>query len=80
MVLAGVTARRSDRGGLLLLAPWLTFSALMGLSIVAAMALIAHAHLGASVPATVIVGLVVAASAAALVRVLRSSDVLARSA
>ena len=74
MVWAGVTARRGDRGGLLLLAPWLTFSALMGLSILAAMALISHADLGASVPATTVVGLVVVASVSALWRVLRSTE------
>ena len=74
MVWAGVTARRGDRGGLLLLAPWLTFSALMGLSILAAMALISRADLGASVPATTVVGLVVVASVSALWRVLRSTE------
>lgn len=78
MVLVGIMARRGDPGAVLLLAPWLTFCALMGLSILAAMALIAGADLGASVPATVVVGGVVLTSLSALGQVLRASTTVAR--
>lgn len=71
-ILAGVAALQGRRHGLFWLAPWLAFSVLMGASIVAAMLLIAAAGYPGTMPPTVMVCVVVAASAVALWRYLRS--------
>lgn len=65
-ILAGVAALQGRRHGLFWLAPWLAFSVLMGASIVAAMLLIAAAGYPGTLPPTVMVSIVVAASAIAL--------------
>ncbi|MFK5635892.1 hypothetical protein [Ornithinimicrobium sp. LYQ103] len=70
-IISGVGALRSREHGLFWLAPWLVFSMLMGASIVAAMLLMAQA--GADViPPTVMVSVVVAASALAVFAHLRT--------
>jgi hypothetical protein len=61
-VIAGIAALRGRQYGLFWLAPWLVFSVLMGSSIVAAMVLLMAAGASDTVPATVMVCLVVAAS------------------
>lgn len=71
-ILAGVASLQGRRHGLFWLAPWLAFSVLMGASIVAAMLLIAAAGYPGTLPPTVMVSIVVAASAIALWRSLRS--------
>ena len=71
-ILAGVASLQGRRHGLFWLAPWLAFSVLMGASIVAAMLLIAAAGYPGTLPPTVMVCAVVAASAIALWRSLRS--------
>ena len=76
-VLTGVAALTGRDLGLFWLAPWLVFSALMGASILAAMGVIASSGAsGASgtVPATVVVSVVVFASLAAGWRYLGAPD------
>lgn len=63
-VITGIGALRSRERGLFWLAPWLVFSALMGSSIVAAMILMTTAGATDTVPAMVMVSLLVAASLA----------------
>lgn len=65
-IIAGVAALRHLEHGLFWLAPWLVFSALMGASIVAAMALMLSAGSTNAAPALVLVSLVVVASLYAL--------------
>ena len=72
LFLAGVAALQGRRHGLFWLAPWLAFSVLMGASIVAAMLLIAAAGYPGTLPPTLMVSIVVAASAVALWRYLRA--------
>ena len=71
-ILAGVAALQGRLHGLFWLAPWLAFSVLMGASIVAAMLLIAAAGYPGTLPPTVMVSIVVAASAVALWLYLRA--------
>ncbi len=72
MAITGLGALRQRPASLLLLAPWLTFTALMGASIVAALLLAAVAAGPALVP-LVMVGLVTLASTGALVAVLSAT-------
>ncbi len=65
-ILAGAAALQHREHGLFWLAPWLAFAALMGASIIAAMALIITAGATDAAPALVMVSLVVAASLYAL--------------
>lgn len=65
-IIAGVAALQHREHGLFWLAPWLVFSALMGASIIAAMALVITAGATNAAPALVMVFLVVAASLYAL--------------
>ena len=61
-VIAGIGALQNREHGLFWLAPWLVFSVLMGSSIVAAMILLMTADAADTVPATVMVCVVLAAS------------------
>lgn len=61
-VIAGVAALQERDHGLFWLAPWLTFSVLMGTSIVAAMALMLASGDGNALPPAVLVSLIVVAS------------------
>lgn len=70
-ILTGVAAFNGRRHGLFWLAPWLTFSALMGANIVAAMLQIGFAGFPTTLAPTVMVALVVVVSAVALFRHLR---------
>ncbi|WP_306513997.1 hypothetical protein [Janibacter hoylei] len=71
MVLAGVLALRRRPLGLLLVGPLLVFSALMGMSIVAAMVLMTLEGFEATLPPLVMVSVVVLVSLYAGVRHLR---------
>jgi hypothetical protein len=73
-VLTGVAALTGRDLGLFWLAPWLVFSALMGASILAAMGVIASSGASGTVPATVVVSVVVFASLAAVWRYLGAPD------
>ena len=70
-VIAGVAAVQGRDHGLFWLAPWLTFSVLMGTSIVAAMALMMASGDRNALPPTVLVALIVVASLVALAGYLR---------
>lgn len=61
-IVSGVAALQGRDHGLFWLAPWLVFSVLMGSSIIAAMVLMMMAGATDTVPATVMVSVVVAAS------------------
>ena len=61
-IISGVAALQSREHGLFWLAPWLVFSVLMGSSIIAAMVLMMVDGEANTVPATVMVSVVVAAS------------------
>lgn len=61
-VISGIAALQGRDHGLFWLAPWLVFSALMGSSIVAAMVLMTVAGSADTLPATVMVSVVVVAS------------------
>ena len=65
-ILTGVLALKDRRVGLFFLAPWLTFSVLMGTSIVCAMAIIIARGDETAVPPLIMVTLIVGASLAAL--------------
>lgn len=69
-VISGVAALQGRDHGLFWLAPWLVFSTLMGSSIVAAMVLMAAGGASGTVPATVMVCVVVVASLLAVTRYL----------
>ncbi|WP_353083059.1 hypothetical protein [Tessaracoccus lapidicaptus] len=77
-VITGLGALRLRADGLAWTAPWLTFSALMGTSIVAAMLLIAGHGFPGTLPPTVMVSVVVLVSLAALVRFLAGAPQPAR--
>lgn len=77
-IVAGVATLRGREHGLFWLAPWLVFSALMGSSIVAAMALMMMAGDLTAVPATVMVTTVVVASLLAVSGYLRQHGLSAR--
>lgn len=70
-IIAGVAALQHREHGLFWLAPWLVFSALMGASIIAAMALMIISGAANAAPALAIVTLVVGASVYALWRYLK---------
>jgi hypothetical protein len=61
-IISGVAALQGRAHGLFWLAPWLVFSALMGSSIIAAMVLMTVEGASNTVPATLMVSVVVAAS------------------
>jgi hypothetical protein len=65
-IVSGIAALKGREHGLFWLAPWLVFSVLMGSSIIAAMVLMMGAGAANTVPATVMVSVVVAASLLAL--------------
>ncbi len=65
-IVSGIAALKGREHGLFWLAPWLMFSVLMGSSIIAAMVLMMGAGAADTVPAAVMVSLVVAASLLAL--------------
>lgn len=72
-ILTGVHALNGKRTGLFLLTPWLTFSAIMGLSIVAAMLMIGGDGFAKTIPPMIIVSAVVVVSCLALWRYLRKT-------
>jgi len=65
-IISGIAALKGREHGLFWLTPWLVFSGLMGSSIIAAMVLMMGAGAANTVPATVMVSVVVAASLLAL--------------
>ena len=72
-ILTGLYALKGKTNGLLLLAPWLTFSAIMGLSIVAAMLMMAGDGFAKILVPMVMVSAVVVVSCIALWRYLRKT-------
>ena len=70
-ILTGYWALKNRSGGLFFLAPWLTFSVLMGLSIVAAMIMMAIDGSSSAIPPMIMVSLVVIMSFVALWRYVR---------
>ena len=70
-IISGIAALKGREHGLFWLAPWLMFSVLMGSSIIAAMVLMMARGAANTVPATVMVSVVVAASLLALLGYLR---------
>lgn len=72
-IITGIGSLRSRELGLFWLAPWLVFSVLMGSSIFAAMILMTTAGAADTVPATVMVGVVAAASLIAVRGYLKAS-------
>ncbi|KAB7745460.1 hypothetical protein GA707_05910 [Nostocoides sp. F2B08] len=71
-IISGVAALQNRDYGLFWVAPWLTFSVLMGTSIVAAMTLMLVSGVGDSLPPAVLVSLIVVASLVALAGYLRA--------
>ncbi|HEX7461159.1 MAG TPA: hypothetical protein VF317_03185 [Dermatophilaceae bacterium] len=65
-IISGIATLKGREHGLFWLAPWLVFSGLMGSSIIAAMVLMVGPGAGNTVPATVVVSVVIAASLLAL--------------
>jgi hypothetical protein len=65
-IISGIATLKGREHGLFWLAPWLVFSGLMGSSIIAAMVLMMGAGAANTLPATVMVSVVVAASLLAL--------------
>ena len=72
-ILTGIYALKGKTNGLFLLAPWLAFTAIMGLSIVASMLLMGGDGFAAILPPLVIISLIVVVSCAALWRYLRKT-------
>ncbi len=70
-IVSGIAALKGREHGLFWLAPWLVFSGLMGSSIIAAMVLMMGAGAANTVPATVMVSVVVVASLVGLLGYLR---------
>lgn len=73
-IATGYASLKHKKLGSYLLAPWLTFSVLMGSSIVAAMAMMIADGYSGTVPPMVMVSAVVVASLAALISVIRGDE------
>ncbi|KRE30512.1 hypothetical protein [Agromyces sp. Soil535] len=73
MIVTGIGALRGRSAGLLLIAPWLSFSVLMGTSLLVLLGLQAADAAGAVLPVLIAVSIVVVVSAAAFVVLRRNS-------
>ncbi len=74
-IATGYLSLKGEKIGTYLLAPWLTFSSLMGSSIVAAMALMIVNNFSDLLPALIVVSVVVIASISALVIFMRAGRI-----
>lgn len=70
-IITGYLARKNDKNGLLFIAPWLTFSVIMGISIIAGMVIMVSEGYSNAIPPMVMVSAVVVYSLFALWRYLR---------